>query len=398
MRLSCERLFSLLAVRPNGGWPRGGRGAGKVACVENTDCVPPPSGLPRFPGVSGPAPRCPAPYPCHCCHRLCLPGVVSPPACVIRTFEQQSHIRFNQATYQTRKEGLRLALLIPLPRCTSLLRPLFSEFPSHPAPITPIPPCLCAACGALLFPCHLLGVRRRRPVFLLRIPRLLDRVRGRRWGLDCGQCRHTAMCDFLGSPTTPWARPHSWHMTTTSFTKSPPTAPHVPSRPQELHVPPPLTPAYPPHTTTPCSPLVRAMERLRNSATTVQPREWRAATPAEVERAAGQCAICWGEMAGGGRRDVHSRQGNSAATDAVDSGEPAQGSASQPATARRSSPASNQQAAQHEQQREQPALHEAAAPPSLEPGSAATAGAAALPCGHAFHRDCLQQWMQQCYA
>lgn len=131
---------------------------------------------------------------------------------------------------------------------------------------------------------------------------------------------------------------------------------------------------------------------MRNSATSVQPRLWRSATPAEVERAAGQCAICWGEMAGEARRDAHGTPRN---TSSADMGEADQGSVSE-AAARGAPPP----AAQREQQGQQAGLPDAWAPYSQAQGSAAASGAdaAALPCSHAFHRDCLQQWMQQCYA
>ncbi|KAL4421914.1 hypothetical protein ABPG77_005198 [Micractinium sp. CCAP 211/92] len=123
-------------------------------------------------------------------------------------------------------------------------------------------------------------------------------------------------------------------------------------------------------------PLVRAVERVRNAATTVQPRHWHSATPAEVERMGGQCAICWGDMP---------LAGTAAASVAA----PAAGVAAAAAGAADADAAAV------------PASGQPGGGPGNQGGSSSGGGpggaAMSLPCGHAFHRECLQQWLQQCY-
>lgn len=81
-----------------------------------------------------------------------------------------------------------------------------------------------------------------------------------------------------------------------------------------------------------------------------------AATAEELERMGGQCAICWGDMpvpGGGG--------GGGEGAPAAPPAEPA------------------------------------AAEGGAGPGSGPDGRGMALPCSHAFHRGCLQQWLHQCY-
>ncbi|KAL4855121.1 hypothetical protein ACK3TF_004343 [Chlorella vulgaris] len=145
-------------------------------------------------------------------------------------------------------------------------------------------------------------------------------------------------------------------------------------------------------------PLVRSVERVRGTATSVQPREWHAATSSELERMDGQCAICWGDMptsaGGGGGGSRPGSAGGAAAPPAVTGSDDA-AVAADPAAAAAAGlqqPPAGPPAASASR----PGLPEAGGGGGGSPG--VNVRAASLPCGHAFHRDCLQQWLQQCYA
>ncbi len=127
-----------------------------------------------------------------------------------------------------------------------------------------------------------------------------------------------------------------------------------------------------------------------------------------------QCAICWGDMAV--RISRHARQpaGGEAGTPLA--GQPAaataaaglEGAAEQDGNAGQEAAAA---AAAAVAAAAAPAAAAAAAAGATAPaeaaggdGGGANAGLSAhgarsmaLPCGHAFHRECLQQWLQQCY-
>ena len=138
-----------------------------------------------------------------------------------------------------------------------------------------------------------------------------------------------------------------------------------------------------------------------------------AASHEEVERMGRQCAICWGDMVV--RTSRHARQpaGGEAGTPLAGQPAAAAGGAVDDADAN----AVQEAAAAAPAAAMAAAAAPAAAPAAAAPAAAAAAEAAggggggganaglsahgarsmALPCGHAFHRECLQQWLQQCY-
>lgn len=117
-------------------------------------------------------------------------------------------------------------------------------------------------------------------------------------------------------------------------------------------------------------PIMRAVEKLRSVAAEVEPREWHEASPAEIERMGGVCAICWGELA--------------------------LSNVNEPGTETRArtqggAPKTLGTTVRNENfgdPHTHPSNGGSTSPGSLRVG---------LPCGHAYHRACLLEWLQSCF-
>jgi hypothetical protein len=156
-----------------------------------------------------------------------------------------------------------------------------------------------------------------------------------------------------------------------------------------------------------CRPLLRTLERMRTAATSVTPRSWHPATPQEIERMGGQCAICWGDMgpeeeapAPGGEAQEAPTPADAAAAGAGAAGAPAAGEA--PAPAAGGAPPQQVQNGGGAAAPEAPAP--APNPFAAMEGAVGAEGeensslrAMGLPCSHAYHEGCLLQWLSQCY-
>ena len=285
-------------------------------------------------------------------------------------------------------------------------------------------PCCAAAPGALLLPRNLLGLRSGGPVLLLRVGGLLDRVGG--WVYSLQRCRRSCRGCL---PACPARCPHLVATSRSLFYSFVPRCLLLSCQPpgsrggtsaQRRHERAAAAVARrhaffraacggrepvclrvrplrwggkligsPPRQGPPA-----ACRRSRATLLLAAPRHppsvlpsrfpthpLPAATSEEVERMAGQCAICWGDMpvpSGGAGGSA----GSSVATagGAAETVPPAQAAAAGPGA-----PVAAD-------------VHTPPPPPPPRAGSpSGAAGCMALPCGHAYHRECLQQWLQQCY-
>ena len=169
-------------------------------------------------------------------------------------------------------------------------------------------------------------------------------------------------------------------------------------------------------------PVLRGLEHLRSATASVMPRDWHDATPGEIERMGGVCAICWGELDAPNDENagVAARSASGLALDASnraqgDGGAPFESTASSGghtlAQRQGIAPPAPAAGVPEHYAHHQPRVHAAAAARDLSGGSVEGVGGldglegdvhgmrgAGLACGHAYHRHCLIDWLQSCYA
>eukprot|EP00878_Enallax_costatus_P010980 GHUV01011468.1.p1 GENE.GHUV01011468.1~~GHUV01011468.1.p1 ORF type:complete len:683 (+),score=193.36 GHUV01011468.1:1250-3298(+) len=166
--------------------------------------------------------------------------------------------------------------------------------------------------------------------------------------------------------------------------------------------------------------LLQLYEFLRSHICSVSIKSLRPATAAEIERMHGDCAICWGEMAvvpvvaAGSSAGSHKQPQEAAvaAAAAADSREQLaqvnvadnnsqlavdEAVGQQPPIMQVTPPASSDEAAHQGTAGPEAAAAgvEGAAAELVSPSDDTTYGYT-LPCGHAYHHQCLNQWLQQC--
>ncbi|KAK2078598.1 hypothetical protein QBZ16_003438 [Prototheca wickerhamii] len=170
-------------------------------------------------------------------------------------------------------------------------------------------------------------------------------------------------------------------------------------------------------------PLRALAAALRERATSVRPAGWRPASAEDIERMGGNCAVCWGELAGA----AVDEGGSSVLSDAcpADSG-PCTEHHEQSAPLRRravggprpsagASPAASESSLRTARSEAAPAesWHSAREEVSSAAASEVDSGATreadrerpgrmgpamSLQCGHAYHSRCILQWLQQCFS
>ena len=150
------------------------------------------------------------------------------------------------------------------------------------------------------------------------------------------------------------------------------------------------------------APLLQIIERLRGVASEVEPESWHIASMAEIERNGGNCPVCWGHLlsvhrggaserepsAGRERRpgdgdaaspDKDGRRGNGGEEGDADLGGLDERTENEAVTRRRRS---------IDEGTEECVRDSASGRPHVM----------ALPCGHAYHKHCLSQWLSSCHA